>query len=155
MSQAYGPVYLHIILGTKHRQPFLTPTLHAELEVSIAPILKNHKARLIAEGGVPDHLHLLVDLGREVSVASILREIKTKTSNLIRKRTGKEFNWQAGYGVFSVDADHLKDVTKYIETQEKYHSKKTFQEEFEEMLKKAGVEFDPRYLLSEEEEPQS
>ena len=99
---------------------------------------------------MPDHVHLLVDLGRESSVATLLREIKSKSSGWLHKTLTREFSWQTGYGVFSVSPSHLSNVVAYIENQEKHHHRKTFQEEFEEFLKMAGVTFDEKYLWKED-----
>ena len=151
MAQSYGPVYLHIIFSTKHREALLTNELHTEFARYITPILKDCKTRLITEGGMPDHVHLLIDLGRESSVSKVLREIKAKSSAWLRQKTGKKFSWQSGYGVFSVSPTHLQKVVNYIQNQEEYHHRKTFQEEFEEMLKMAGVEYDPKYLWHEDD----
>ena len=151
MPQSYGPVYLHIVFSTKHREALLTPELHTEFARYITPILKDCKARLITEGGMPDHVHLLIDLGRESSVSTLLREIKSKSSSWLRQKTGKEFSWQGGYGVFSVSPTHLEQVFHYIQNQEQHHRLKTFQEEFEEMLKIAGVEYDPKWLWHEDD----
>ncbi len=151
MPQSYGPVYLHIVFSTKHREALLTPELHTEFARYITPILKDYKARLITEGGMPDHVHLLIDLGRESSVSTLLREIKSKSSSWIRKKTARDFSWQGGYGVFSVSPSQLQTAFNYIQNQEEHHRHKTFQEEFEEMLKIAGVEYDPKWLWKEDD----
>ena len=146
MPQSYGPVYLHIVFSMKHRESLLTNQLHAEFARYINPILKDCKARLVTEGGMPDHVHLLVDLGRQTSVSTLLREIKSKSSAWLRKKTEKNFSWQSGYGVFSISPSHLKNVEAYIQNQTEHHRTKTFQEEFREMLHKYRVDFDERYV---------
>ncbi|MDP4200260.1 MAG: IS200/IS605 family transposase [Bacteroidota bacterium] len=151
MAQSFGPVYIHIVFSTKHRESLLSNDLHTEFARYITPILKDCKARLITEGGMPDHVHLLIDLGRESSVAAVLREIKAKSSAWLRKKTGKSFGRQSGYGVFSVSPSHLPNVMSYIEHQEEHHRHTTFQEEFEEMLKTAGVEYDPKWLWHDDD----
>ncbi len=151
MPQSYGPVYLHIVFGTKRRENVLTTQLHTDFARYITPILHECKSRLIAEGGMPDHVHLLIDLGRESSVKTVLREIKSKSSKWLSSKIGKDFSWQGGYGVFSVSASHLQNVVHYIENQEEHHRHKTFQEEFEEMLKAAGYEYDPKYFLKDDD----
>jgi putative transposase len=120
--------------------------LHTEFARYITPILKDCKAQLITEGGMPDHVHLLIDLGRESTIADILREIKSKTSSWLHKKIGKEFSWQGGYGYFSVSPGHLQNVISYIRNQEKHHHTTTFQEEFEDILRAARVKYDPKYL---------
>jgi len=98
-----------------------------------------------------DHVHLLIDLGRESSISTVLREIKSKSSSWLRDKIGKEFSWQGGYGFFSVSASHLLNVVHYIENQEEHHRHKTFQEEFEEILRAAGIEYDPKYLWKDDD----
>ncbi len=151
MPQSYGPVYLHIVFGTKDRENVLTPQLHTDFARYITPILHESRARLITEGGMPDHVHLLIDLGRESSVASVLREIEAKSSAWLRKQLGKQFSWQGGYGVFSVSPENLKNVVSYIENQEEHHRQRSFKEEFEEMLRAAGIGFDPKYFLADDD----
>ena len=146
MPQSYGHAYIHIVFSTKRREPILTPQLHTEFARYITPILKDCKVQLIAEGGMPDHVHLLIDLGRESSVSTVLREIKAKASSWLRKKIENEFSWQHGYGYFSVSPGHLTNVVNYIRNQEEHHHKKSFQEEFEDILKGAGVEYDAKYL---------
>ena len=101
---------------------------------------------------MPDHTHLLIDLGRESSIATVLREIKSKSSSWLKKKTGRTFSWQSGYGVFSVSPSHLQNVVRYIENQEIHHQHRTFQEEFEWLLKEAGIAYDPKYLWHDDEE---
>ncbi|MFI5262892.1 MAG: transposase [Candidatus Kapaibacterium sp.] len=94
MPQSHGHIYLHVVFSTKNREPFLRPELHIEFSRYISPILKDCKASLIIEGGMSDHVHLLIDLGRESSVATIMREVKSKSSAWLRNKIGKNFNWQ-------------------------------------------------------------
>ncbi len=151
MAQSFGPVSVHIVFSTKHRGNLLSKELHTEFARYITPILKDCKARLITEGGMSDHVHLLIDLGRELSFSTVLREIKAKSSAWLRKKTGKNFSWQSGYGVFSVSPSHLQNVVSYIQNQEEHHRTKTFQEEFEDMLKAAGVDYDPKWLWHDDD----
>ena len=125
--------------------------MHTEFARYITPILNDCKTKLIAEGGRPDHVHLLIDLGRESSIATVLREIKSKSSAWLRKKLEEEFSWQGGYGYFSVSPGHLQNVISYIHNQEEHHRKKTFQEEFEEILRAASVEYDPKYLWHDDD----
>ncbi len=151
MPQSYGHSYIHIIFSTKRRESILTPGLHTEFTRYIMPILQDCKVQFIAEGGMPDHVHLLIDLGRESSLANVLREIKSKSSGWLKSKLGKQFSWQGGYGYFSVSPSHVQNVVHYIDNQEEHHKKKTFQEEFEEILKIAGVDFDKKYLWDDDQ----
>ncbi|MBS1904842.1 MAG: IS200/IS605 family transposase [Bacteroidetes bacterium] len=129
MSHSLGAIYVHIIFGTKHRADVLTPELHTEFTRLITPIIHGHGGRLISDGGMPDHVHLLVDLGRETSVAALLREIKARSAVWLSKRTGTQFSWQIGYGAFSVSPSSLRRVARYIERQEEHHTHQDYQQE--------------------------
>ncbi|HWN97604.1 MAG TPA: transposase [Methylomirabilota bacterium] len=100
-----------------------------------------------AVGGVADHVHLLIDLRATHRLADVMRDIKRTSSAWVHETVNdKEFAWQDGYGAFTVSASMLETVKQYIARQEEHHRKKTFQEEYVEMLRKSGVEYDERYL---------
>ncbi|HWD39391.1 MAG TPA: transposase, partial [Fimbriimonas sp.] len=58
----------------------------------------------------------------------------------------RDFSWQGGYGAFSVSASAKDIVRRYIENQEDHHRTRTFQEEFLELLRENGIEYDERYV---------
>ena len=76
-----------------------------------------------------------------------MRDVKRASSTWVHETIGdKEFEWQDGYGAFTVSATALEKVKQYIIDKEPHHIKRTFQEEYMEFLKVAGVEYDERYL---------
>ena len=93
-----------------------------------------------------DHIHVLADIGRQWCIADLLREMKSKTSPWIAAKTVRNFGWQGGYAAIPVSPSHVRNVASYILHQEEHHRHKSFQEEYEEILRAAGLEFDPRYL---------
>lgn len=100
-----------------------------------------------AVGGVADHVHLLIGLRATHRLADVMRDVKRTSSAWVHETIGnKEFEWQDGYGAFSVSASAREKVKAYIANQEEHHRKKTFQEEYVELLKLSGVEYDPKYL---------
>jgi len=102
---------------------------------------------LLAAGGVSDHVHLLIRLGRELAVADAMRFIKTNSSKWVHEmHPGLLFAWQAGYGVFTVSYSLLPTVTEYIQHQQEHHSGLSFQNEFRALLSKQEIEFDERYI---------
>ena len=56
------------------------------------------------------------------------------------------FQWQRGYGAFSVSRSNVSAVARYIEQQKIHHRKATFTEEFRALLDKHGIAFDEKYL---------
>ncbi|MEO6035815.1 MAG: transposase [Verrucomicrobiota bacterium] len=98
-------------------------------------------------GGVADHVHLLIGLRATHRLADVMRDVKRASSAWVHETIGdKEFQWQDGYGAFSVSASAREKVKSYIANQEEHHRKKTFQEEYVELLKLSGVEYNSKYL---------
>lgn len=111
-------------------------------------VVRQRGGALLAAGGMPDHVHLMASLSKEQSVAAALRDIKANSSRWIHESFADlaEFAWQTGYGAFAVSYSNLDAVRTYVETQEEHHRRRTFQEEFRDMLRKHHIEFDERYL---------
>ena len=108
--------------------------------------LRAQKSKLVAAGGMPDHVHLL--LSKEMALADVLREIKSASSKWIHDTFPKQrgFAWQAGYGAFAVNHSNLPEVTRYIANQTQHHGMRSYQEEFIALLEKHDIEYDERYL---------
>ena len=83
MPQSLASLHCHIVFSTKHRRPQITPDLQPRLFEYIGGILRNHSSRLIAAGGMPDHVHLLSSLGRTLAVADAVRLVKSISSGWI------------------------------------------------------------------------
>jgi len=99
-------------------------------------------------GGTDDHVHILCNLSRTETLAKVIGETKRTSSKWIKTK-GKgfgNFQWQNGYGAFSVSRSRLEEARRYIVNQDQHHKKMTFQEEFRALLKKQGIEFDERYV---------
>lgn len=98
---------------------------------------------------MPDHLHLFVGLNPKQSVSEMMRLVKGDSSEFINKEklTPRKFYWQEGYGAFSNSRSQIDAVVKYILNQKQHHAKKTFREEYLDMLKDYAVEFDERYIF--------
>ena len=118
------------------------------LRAYIGGILDENDSRLIAAGGMPDHIHLLASINKELSISAALRLIKSNSSKWVHETfpDHREFGWQAGYGAFAVSFSQLDTVKKYIANQATHHRKVTFKDEFEMLLKKHELEFDEKYL---------
>jgi hypothetical protein len=99
-------------------------------------------------GGTADHVHLFVKLRQDKAVSSVLRDIKANTSGWIHRefRELRSFDWQDGFGAFTVSSSHSSALKTCIRRQKIHHRKLTFKDEFIKLLEKHGVEFDRRYL---------
>jgi len=148
MSQSLAKILVHIIFSTKQRVPLISNTIRPKLYSYITGILENWDCDLIQTGGTKDHIHLLCVLSKNHAPCKILEQVKKNSSKWI-KTLGSEFSkfqWQSGYGIFSVSQSNILLTKKYIEDQEKHHKKMTFQEEFKRFLEKYQVSYDERYI---------
>jgi len=110
--------------------------------------LKNLKCPSLIVGVVEDHVHILCNLSRTITVAKLIEELKTSSSARIKKEGPSllDFQWQNGYGAFSVSQSSAPQVKRYIANQERHHRKRTFQEEFRLFLERHGLAYDERYV---------
>jgi REP element-mobilizing transposase RayT len=97
---------------------------------------------------MPDHVHLLASISKEIAVAEALRLIKANSSKWVHETfpNNRHFAWQAGYGAFAVSYSNLHRVKQYLARQAQHHRKRSFQEEFTEFLQRHHIEYEERYL---------
>ena len=148
MPQSLAQILLHISFSTKNREPFIQPDVENELYAYMAAICNNMGCHAHQISGISDHVHIACNLARTVAVCDLLEDVKKYSSKWIKTkgRIYHNFAWQAGYGAFSLGMSQLDTVKKYIGRQKEHHRKKTFQEEYLELLKKYNVKYDERYV---------
>jgi len=149
MPQSLSSVHLHIVFSTKDRFPFLSdPAVRAEVHTFLGGIARNQGCQPVLIGGVADHVHVLLQLGRTVSQADLVKELKRGSSIWIRDRFTEldRFAWQAGYAIFSVSTSNVDSVRTYIQNQEEHHKVVSFQNETIRFLEKHKLEYDKRFI---------
>jgi len=144
MPQPLSNVLVHLVFSTKRRNPRITPTIRRELNPYLTAVLKNHDCPALQIGGVEDHVHVLLQLSRKMSIAEVVEKVKTSSSKWAKPKD-PEFAWQAGYGAFSVSPFQSDGVIGYIQDQEAHHRGLSFQDEYRELLRLAGMALDERY----------
>ena len=133
MPQSYSTLYVHLIWSTKNREPILTPVLKHEVYKAINEIAIEHEIYLDCINGVEDHVHLLIRLRTDQSIADIVKTIKGNSWEKFKEDPDRYVTWQDGYAAFSVSASHVKRVRSYIYNQEKHHRDKSFSDEMKEI----------------------
>jgi len=142
----------HIVFSTKYRKRHINDSFKDELYSYLGGIIRGEKGHLIEVGGIADHIHILAGFSPTTSVSYMLQHIKGNSSKWINehKMTPTRFEWQSGYGAFTVSQSQVPSVRRYVQQQEEHHAKTTFEEEFIEMLKRHDIDYDPRYVFETE-----
>jgi REP element-mobilizing transposase RayT len=138
----YVRVWIHLIWSTKNRSPLLTKELKKKVLVHIKENASQKGIFLDTINGVVDHIHALVSLRADQTVAKVAQLLKGESSHWINEQDlalGK-FEWQDEYIAVSISESILDRVREYIKNQEEHHRKKTFAEEYQDFMKKYGFE---------------
>ncbi len=148
MSQSLSIIFVHLVFSTKHREPLLLQPLRDQTHAYLATVLKNQGSPAIQIGGTSDHVHILLRLSKNHSLAAVVEKMKTSSSRWIKTQGDAlgGFHWQNGYGGFSVSHRELDEVVRYIRQQEMHHRAISFQDEYRSFLASYGVEYDERYV---------
>jgi len=147
MSSTHLSLHYHVVFGTKHQRSLIAADWRPRLHAYLGGAAKTLEIVPEAIGGVADHVHLLLGMRATHRLADVMRDVKRTSSAWVHETIGeKGFEWQDGYGAFTVNVSLLETVRSYIAHQEEHHRKKTFQEEYIELLQRSGVEYDERYL---------
>jgi putative transposase len=149
MPHSYVSNLIHHIFSTRERYPFIDQELKSRLWPYMGGIAKENGMKALAVGGTNDHAHTLRSLPATMSVAKAIQLIEGGSSKWVHDRLLKypKFEWQDGYGAFSIGASQMKSVISYIDAQKEHHRKRTFEEKFLEFLDKYGVQYDRRYVF--------
>ena len=148
MAQSLAKVYLHVIFSTKNREPLIADSWREELFNVLGGTANNLGCQSLIVGGVADHVHMLYQLGRTITIADSVGRIKSASSSWVNEKLAlpAHFHWQAGYAGFSVSQSNIEAVRYYIAHQAEHHAKQSFQDELRDWLKKYDIEWDERYV---------
>jgi REP element-mobilizing transposase RayT len=149
MAGTYSQIYLQVVFAVKGRENLIAKTWKDELHKYISGIIAAKEQKPIIINGMPDHIHAFIGLKPSMRISDLVRDIKNNSSKFINEKgfvKGK-FNWQEGYGVFSYSHSHIEQVYNYIMNQEEHHRKRTFKEEYLELLKKFEIDFKEEYVF--------
>jgi putative transposase len=147
MSHTYCCSLFHCVFSTKSRRKAISPDIQETPWPYIGGIARNHNMHALSVGGFDDHAHVLLSMPSTITIADAMRMIKSDSSRWMRETAGREtFEWQEGYGAFSIGHSQLQPTLAYIASQREHHKKHDFQTEFIAFLKKNRIDYDPRYV---------
>jgi putative transposase len=149
MANTYTQLYIHLVFSPKNREALIGKSWKNELEMYVTGIVQNNNHKLLAVGSMPDHIHIFIGYDVNQRIPDLVEHIKTSSNGWIKEKNLSKFKfeWQKGYGAFSHSRSQLDTVVKYILNQEEHHKKKSFKEEYLEMLRKNDIDFKEEYVF--------
>ena len=151
MANTFTQIYLQFVFAVQDRCSLIRPTWKDELYKYITGIVQNSKHKLIAINGMPNHLHVFIGYKPHQLIPDLLQDIKGSSSKWINEKgfVQGRFAWQAGYGGFSYSHSQINNVVRYIMRQEEHHKRKTFREEYIQLLERFNIEYNERFILKD------
>lgn len=148
MPQSLSMVIIHLVFSTKDREARIVPEMRPRLHAYLAEVARGLGCHAYRVGGVADHVHLALTLPRMVTQGELVKELKTSSNHWLGKQDAgyADFAWQRGYGIFSVGSSQLAALERYIDNQEVHHQRRTFQDEFRELLERYKLSWNEAYV---------
>jgi REP element-mobilizing transposase RayT len=149
MPNTYTQLYVQIVFSVKNRKNKISEIHRDNIEKYICGVITNKKSKPIAIYCNPDHTHILIGLHPTICVSDIIRDIKCSSSKYINDNRWilGRFEWQDGFGAFTYSKSQIDNVVDYILKQPEHHRKKSFKEEYIDLLKKFEIKYDDKYLF--------
>ncbi len=150
MGDTYVQAYFHLVFAVKNRMALVDESWENQLQKYITGIIQMHNHKLIAIGGMPDHIHIFIGYNLNQTIPKLVEEIKTSSNQWVNKNrlSYEKFSWQKGYGAFTHSHSAVASVANYIQNQKQHHSKKSFKNEYMGLLSKHDIEFKDEYLFN-------
>ena len=151
MTKEFISCLMHVVVGTYRQKNYLSAEVRGQLSSYLAVVTKSKGMKLVALGGTENHIHFLLALPSKLSVESAILPIKQSSTTWIRQKYEllRSFSWATGFAAFSISRSQLDSTMLYIQNQEQYHWKKSFQEEYKEFLNFHHLPFNEASLFDE------
>jgi REP element-mobilizing transposase RayT len=133
---------VHVVFSTKERRSLLKPEWQDRVWAFMGGIARENGMKALKVGGFEDHAHLLLSVPAMIPIAKAVQLIKAGSSKMIRQTFTPAFEWQEGYGAFSIGVSQMNDTIRYIANQAEHHRRSGFDEEFAVILQRHGIEKD-------------
>jgi len=151
MANTYTQIYIQYVFAVQNRASLINEQWQIQLFKYISGITEKQEHKLFAINGMPDHIHILISMNPKQAPSDLMYHIKRSSALWINENrlvTGK-FSWQEGFGAFSYGKSQIPHIARYIESQQLHHKKRTFIEEYVELLTKFGVDYEERYIYKQ------
>lgn len=149
MADTYTQIYIQVVFAVKGRNSLINQSWEEQLHKYITGIIQNKEQKMLAINGVHDHIHFLIGMKPSACLSDLVREVKKSSNDFIKEKKlcPLRFEWQSGFGAFSYSHSQLDNVIAYIMNQKEHHKKRTFKDEYLELLKKFNIEYKSEYLF--------
>jgi putative transposase len=149
MANTYTQIHIQAVFAVQSRDCIILNSWKEELYKYIGGIVQGNNHKLLSINGMPDHIHILFGLRPSQSISDLMQDIKGSSSKWIndKKFISGKFSWQEGYGAFSYSKSEVPTIIQYIVNQTNHHKRKSFSEEYYDMLKEFEVDFNDKYLF--------
>jgi len=149
MPNTYTQLYIQFVFAVKHRESLIKREWKDDLYKYVTGIVQNNKCKMLAVGGMPDHIHIFIGYKPTIAIPDLIKDIKLASGSWINdnRLTSHRFNWQEGYGAFSYRLRDVDDICRYIQNQEAHHKGISFKDEYVGLLKDFAIEYDEKYLF--------
>ncbi len=147
MPSTHTSLHYHVVFSTRERVPCIGPDIRERLHAYLGGVIRGMGGTPLEVGGIADHVHLVIGLKPTHVLSDVMRVLKGDSSKWVHMELGvRDFAWQDGYGAFTVSKSAVDAARMYVRNQEEHHRKRTFQEEYLELLEKMEIAYDARYL---------
>lgn len=149
MPNTYTQLHIQFVFAVQNRASLIQALWEEELYKYMTGIVKNCKHKMLAVNGMPDHVHLFLGLHPAQSVSELMQKVKGESSEWINKKrfvVGK-FQWQEGYGAFSYGHSQAQRVYDYVMNQKQHHKRKSFLDDYRQLLEKFEIPFEERFIF--------
>ncbi|HKK67886.1 MAG TPA: IS200/IS605 family transposase [Bacteroidales bacterium] len=140
MLHTHSRIWIHLVWATKNRQRIIHKNEGLQLFEFFIDKGKSLDIPFEKLNIQPEHVHVLIDLPTNKMLSEFMHTIKGSSSHILNKEVFKtKFEWQRGYGAYSVSASRIEAIRKYIDNQHVHHQETTFEEEYQQWIKEYGL----------------
>lgn len=133
LERSYSKILVHAVWSTNNRTPYLVKTVRHRLYDQMNRVISDCRGVLHEIGGVEDHVHLLIEMPKDKALSDLIQTVKASATHWLKSHSGnqfRDFEWQTGFGGFTVSLSRMESVKHYIQNQEEHHREGTFDDEW-------------------------
>jgi REP element-mobilizing transposase RayT len=149
MANTYTQLHIQLVFAVKFRLALIDDEWRSNLHALITTVLQKPGHKMLQINSRPDHIHIFYGMRPHEAISDLVQRVKVVSANWVNENSfcPQKFHWQEGYGAFSYSKSHVSNVIRYIQNQEVHHRKKTFLQEYTEILNKLKVPFEERHIF--------